>query len=260
VAFCVQLLSLSMFSSFIHSPCNMYQYFTPFYDSTVFYFKDIFFFIHSSINEHFDFFNLLAIVNSAAVNNMQVLFEQLFSVFLALYVGVELLSHWVILYLTCWRIINLLFTEAASFYILFSKAWGLQFLHIIGDTYYFPFLQTTIDIPIDFSDSPVVRTPPCQCRECGFDSWLGNLDSICHKPWPKNGKTEVLVVGVKWSCCGFDLCFPIANDNEISHEHSLEGLMLKLKLQYFGHLMQRTDSLEKTLRLGKIEGGRRRGR
>ena len=45
----------------------------------------------------------------------------------------------------------------------------------------------------------------------------------------------------------------------ISPEYSLEGLMLKLKLQYFGHLMQRTDSLEKTLMLGKIEGGRRRG-
>ena len=42
-------------------------------------------------------------------------------------------------------------------------------------------------------------------------------------------------------------------------EYSLEGLMLKLKLQYFGHLMQRTDSLEKTLMLGKIEGRRRRG-
>ena len=47
---------------------------------------------------------------------------------------------------------------------------------------------------------------------------------------------------------------------EISPECSLEGLMLKLKLQYSGHLMQRTDSLEKTLMLGKIEGGRRRGR
>ena len=47
--------------------------------------------------------------------------------------------------------------------------------------------------------------------------------------------------------------------NEISPEYSLEGLMLKLKLQYFGHLMRRTDSLEKTLMLGKIEGGRRRG-
>ena len=45
---------------------------------------------------------------------------------------------------------------------------------------------------------------------------------------------------------------------EISHEYSLEGLMLKLKLQYFSHLMQRTGSLEKTLMLGKIEGGRRR--
>ena len=46
---------------------------------------------------------------------------------------------------------------------------------------------------------------------------------------------------------------------EISPECSLEGLRLKLKLQYFGHLMQRTDSFEKTLMLGKIEGGRRRG-
>ena len=46
---------------------------------------------------------------------------------------------------------------------------------------------------------------------------------------------------------------------EISPEYSLEGLMLKLKLQYFGHLMQRTDSLEKTPMLGKIEGRRRRG-
>ena len=47
---------------------------------------------------------------------------------------------------------------------------------------------------------------------------------------------------------------------EISPEYSLEGLMLKLKLQYFGHLIQRTDSLEKTLMLGKTEGGKRRGR
>ena len=46
---------------------------------------------------------------------------------------------------------------------------------------------------------------------------------------------------------------------EISPEYSLEGLLLKLKLQYFGHPMRRTDSLEKTLMLGKIEGGRRRG-
>ena len=46
---------------------------------------------------------------------------------------------------------------------------------------------------------------------------------------------------------------------EISPEYSLEGLMLKLKLQYFGHLMRRADSLEKTLMLGKTEGGKRRG-
>ena len=47
---------------------------------------------------------------------------------------------------------------------------------------------------------------------------------------------------------------------EISPGYSLEGLMLKLKLQYFGHLMRRTDSFEKTLMLGKIEGGRKKGR
>ena len=47
---------------------------------------------------------------------------------------------------------------------------------------------------------------------------------------------------------------------EISPEYSMEGLVLRLKLQYFGHLMRRTDTLEKTLMLGKIEGGRRRGR
>ena len=56
---------------------------------------------------------------------------------------------------------------------------------------------------------------------------------------------------------------PLSNQSilkEISPEYSLERLMLKLKLQYFGHLMQRADSFEKTLMLGKIEGSRRRGR
>ena len=68
------------------------------------------------------------------------------------------------------------------------------------------------------------------------------------------------------SCVGEDLRVPWtarrSNQSilkEISPEYSLEELMLKLKLQYFGHLMQRTDSLEKTLMLGKIEGRRRRG-
>ena len=50
-----------------------------------------------------------------------------------------------------------------------------------------------------------------------------------------------------------------SNLKEISPEYSLEGLMLQLRLQYFGHLMRRTDSLGKTLMLGYIEGGRRRG-
>ena len=64
-------------------------------------------------------------------------------------------------------------------------------------------------------------------------------------------------------CWGIFLRVPwtARNSNqEFSPEYSLEGLMLKLKLQYFGHLMQRTDSFEKTLMLGKIEGRRRRGR
>ena len=52
---------------------------------------------------------------------------------------------------------------------------------------------------------------------------------------------------------------PVSILKEISPEYSLEELILKLKLQYFGHLMRGTDSLEKTLMLGKIEGGRRRG-
>ena len=52
----------------------------------------------------------------------------------------------------------------------------------------------------------------------------------------------------------------MSNLKEINPEYSLEGLILKLKLQYFGHLMRRVDSLEKTLMLGKIEGRRRRGR
>ena len=76
-----------------------------------------------------------------------------------------------------------------------------------------------------------------------------------------------------WSIAAFELwcwrrlfrvCWTARRSNqsilmEISPEYSLEGLMLKLKLQYFGHLMRRTDSLEKTLMLGKTEGGRRRG-
>ena len=63
---------------------------------------------------------------------------------------------------------------------------------------------------------------------------------------------------VTYAVCG--ILVPQPGIQEISPEYSMEGLTLKLKLQYFGHLMQRTDSLEKTLMLGKIEGRRRRGR
>ena len=60
---------------------------------------------------------------------------------------------------------------------------------------------------------------------------------------------------VPWTARGFNQTIL----EEISPEYSLKGLMLKLRLQYFGYLMQRTDSLEKTLMLGKIEGRRKRG-
>ena len=69
---------------------------------------------------------------------------------------------------------------------------------------------------------------------------MGQLDTVLRVPWTSRRSNQSIL-------------------NEISPEYSLEGLMLKLKLQYFGHLMQRADSLEKTLMLGKIEG-RRRGR
>ena len=77
---------------------------------------------------------------------------------------------------------------------------------------------------------------------------------------------ELLIFLVSWIHVGEDLRVPWTarrSDQsilkEISPEYSLEEPMLKLKLQYFGHLMQRTDSFEKTLMLGNIEGGRRRG-
>ena len=66
----------------------------------------------------------------------------------------------------------------------------------------------------------------------------------------------VLVKTVPWTAKRSNLSIL----KEINAEYSLEGLMVKLKIQYFGHLMQRADLLEKTLMLGKIEGGRRRGR
>ena len=98
-------------------------------------------------------------------------------------------------------------------------------------------------------------------QSCDFSSshvWMWELD---HKEsWvPKNYAFDLWC----WRRL-LRVCWPASRSNqsilqEISPEYSLEWLMLKLKLQYFGHLMQRTDSLEKTLVLGNIEGRRRRG-
>ena len=73
-----------------------------------------------------------------------------------------------------------------------------------------------------------------------FELWLWCWSRLLRGPWTARRSNQFIL-------------------KEISPEYSLEGLMLKLKLQYFHHLMQRTDSLEKTLMLGKIEGRRKRG-
>ena len=75
-----------------------------------------------------------------------------------------------------------------------------------------------------------------ECRKIdAFELWCSRR--LLRVPWTRRSNQSIL--------------------KEVSPEYSLEGLMLKLKLQHFGHLMQRTDSLEKTLKLGKIEGRRR---
>ena len=71
-----------------------------------------------------------------------------------------------------------------------------------------------------------------------FELWCGRI--LLRVPWPARRSNQSIL-------------------KEITPEYSLEGLMLKLKLQFFGHVMRRVGSLEKTLMLGKIEGGRRRG-
>ena len=79
-------------------------------------------------------------------------------------------------------------------------------------------------------------------------NWVGRIDAFELWCWRK-------LLRVPWTARKSNQSIL----KEISPEYSLEGLMLKLKLQYFGHLMQRTNSLEKTLMLGKIEGRKRRG-
>ena len=96
----------------------------------------------------------------------------------------------------------------------------------------------------------------------GFSShhvWIWELDykeSWAPKNWCFWTVVLVKILRVPWTARRSNQSIL----KETSPEYSLEGLMLKLKLQYFGHLMQRTDSFEKTLMLGKIEGGKRRGR
>ena len=82
------------------------------------------------------------------------------------------------------------------------------------------------------------KEPTYQCRIHAFELW--GWRRLLRVPWTARRSNQSIL-------------------KEIIPEYSLEGLMLKLKLQYFGHLMRRTDSLEKTLMLGKIEGGRRTG-
>ena len=86
-------------------------------------------------------------------------------------------------------------------------------------------------------ESWTIKKAECQ-RIDAFELWCWRR--LLRVPWKARRSNQSILKG-------------------ISPEYSLEGLMLKLKLQYFGHLMQRTDSLEKTLMLRKIEGGRRRG-
>ena len=86
-------------------------------------------------------------------------------------------------------------------------------------------------------DSWTVRKAECR-RTDAFELWCWR--KLLRVPWTARRSNQSIL-------------------KEISPEYSLEGLMLKLKLQYFGHLMQRADSFEKTLMLGKIEGRRRRG-
>ena len=87
-------------------------------------------------------------------------------------------------------------------------------------------------------ESQTIRKAECQ-RIDAFELWCWRR--LLRVPWTARRSNQLIL-------------------KEISPEYSLERLMLKLKLQYFGHLMRRTDSLEKTLMLGKIEGRRRRGR
>ena len=98
--------------------------------------------------------------------------------------------------------------------------------------------QARIQEWVTISFSRISSQPSCCRRTDAFELWCWRR--LFRIPWTARRSNQSIL-------------------KEISPEYSLEGLMLKLKLQYFGHFMRRTDSFEKTLMLGKIEGGRRRG-
>ena len=99
----------------------------------------------------------------------------------------------------------------------------------------FPTLLWIVPVVLYGCESWTVKKAECQ-RTDAFELWCWRR--LLRVPWAGKRSNQLIL-------------------KEISPEYSLEGLMLKLKLQYFGHVMRRTDSLEKTLMLGKTEGGRR---
>ena len=121
--------------------------------------------------------------------------------------------------------------------------------------------MTNIDSILKSRDI-TLPTKICLVKAMAFLVVMYGCES-CTVKYAEHRRTDALelwswrrLLRVPWTAGGSNQSI----SKEISPEYSLEGLMLKLKLQYFGHLMQRTDSLEKTLILGKIEGRRRRGR
>ena len=111
--------------------------------------------------------------------------------------------------------------------------------HIEKQRHYFAIRSPSMVFPVVVyrCESWTIKKAECQ-RIAAFELWCWRR--LLRVPWTARRSNQSIL-------------------KEISTEYSLEGLMLKLKLQYFGHLMRRTDTLEKTLMLGKIEGRRRRG-
>ena len=114
--------------------------------------------------------------------------------------------------------------------------------------------RTPVSLPGEFHGQSLVSYSPWDHKESDTTEWLtlweSKLLNCAFELW-----CRIRLLRVPWTARRSNQSIL----KEISPEYSLEGLLLKLKLQYFGHLMWRTDSLEKTLMLGKIKGRRRRG-